>query len=45
MGEVIKLVKLLMTIPATNASSEREFQHLPPHYNVPGTPEQPDGDI
>ena len=28
MGEVIKLVKLLMTIPATNASSERAFSTL-----------------
>ena len=28
MGEVMKLVKLLMTIPATNASSERVFSTL-----------------
>ena len=28
MGEVIKLVKLLMTIPVTNASSERAFSTL-----------------
>ena len=28
MGEVMKLVKLLMTIPATNASSERAFSTL-----------------
>ena len=28
MGEVIKLVKLLMAVPATNASSERAFSTL-----------------
>ena len=28
MGEVIKLVKLLLTMPATNATSERAFSTL-----------------
>ena len=50
MVEVIKFVKLLMTM-IYECFERNSFQHtevykeLPPHYNVPGTPEQPDGDI